>query len=1103
MPIQEQNIVFVESQVMDDVPEGGGAATGRVIEDGRMNNVFEDISDLDRAYGRFNLRKIFVAVRTASTDLFAGAKSVITALPIDDSIGFALFSTGDAFDTRTQAANRVEAYLYKGATWGGYLWENHITGMRSITLLQRIGTQLPVVGQTLCLVQLEGQAGQLEQYVRVTRVTVTEREFEDQTGVYRRWQVVCDLSDALRYNFTGHEANRLDANYSYATRARVRMTTVADATRYYGAQRLLESASIGDLRLRAASMFTTLVPSAQTETPLVNRLLNSEAVVSISAGARTVEVSQQAHTLARSVTAESRRLNWIETLQPIPAPGALTLAYMSQGNWYTLTDNGTGTMSGSDPSIGAGTINYVSGSMAVTLGALPDVGSQILTTWASPVHYTQRLGAFSGGVEVSYQLEHGPVVPGSLVASFPVGGVMRTATDNPATGVITGTGVTGSISYADRRVTLRFSTLPDAGSQISNAYAWRDGLDLVTDGASAVISGGQFSLPGTGPFKFGGTLVFSVTAPNGANMDAPAYITDAGQVRVRQWGDRSGNNQSVYAWLDQPVGTLNATTGVVTLSVGSIAANMNDWGGLAGAEWAWSVVNRSLSINAVTGIEVERDTEAYDPQSVSAELVAIADHGLTLDVTPSLGDPVVPNSVRFTLAGKTYDDRDGTLYTDINPSTGSGTPAGSVDYGRGVVSVSFWTGAGSAAVNVTSCLTRYGKWTAVDAAFRTPVAPLKSEALSITATALDGTLISAVADADGDIVGSLVRGVVNYEFGTASVEFGELVAGVWEPRAVMPETIRYNAVSYSYLPLDADILGIDPVRLPADGRVPIYRPGDVVIIMHSLTTTPQSVSAGGEINLGRTRIGWVRITDANGDPVSTGYQLDRAAGVVTFDDVSGVPMPITVRHTVADLRQITDAQISGWLSIARPLTHNFPAGDTVVSSCLIHGDRRARVSAVWDQATWDNTWQDSIKGSAATATLNTIDFPIAVTNEGADTDRWVLRWTSTTNVELISEKRGLVWSGTYTSASANIAPINPRTRTWDESTGQWIGGVPYLTIPAAANGGGWAAGNVVRINTVGAIADMWVARSIQQSNEPDGDGADGFELYALGNVDRP
>uniref|UniRef100_UPI000AD2546F hypothetical protein n=1 Tax=Thauera butanivorans TaxID=86174 RepID=UPI000AD2546F len=65
------------------------------------------------------------------------------------------------------------------------------------------------------------------------------------------------------------------------------------------------------------------------------------------------------------------------------------------------------------------------------------------------------------------------------------------------------------------------------------------------------------------------------------------------------------------------------------------------------------------------------------------------------------------------------------------------------------------------------------------------------------------------------------------------------------------------------------------------------------------------------------------------------------------------------------------------------------------------------------------------------------------------------------------------------------------------------GGVPYLLIPAAANGGGWITGNVVRINTVGAIADVWIAQSIQQSDAPAGDGADGCELYALGNVDRP
>ncbi|WP_200189443.1 hypothetical protein, partial [Marichromatium gracile] len=73
MPIQEENIVFVESQVMDDVPEGGGAATGRAV-DGVLNNVFEDISDLDRAYGRFNLRKLALAVRSLDTSLYGGAK---------------------------------------------------------------------------------------------------------------------------------------------------------------------------------------------------------------------------------------------------------------------------------------------------------------------------------------------------------------------------------------------------------------------------------------------------------------------------------------------------------------------------------------------------------------------------------------------------------------------------------------------------------------------------------------------------------------------------------------------------------------------------------------------------------------------------------------------------------------------------------------------------------------------------------------------------------------------------------------------------------------------------------------------------------------------
>lgn len=1169
MPIQESNIVFVRSQVMDDVPEGGGAATGTVIADGVMNNVFEDISDLDRAYGRFNLRKIFLAVRELGTSLYAGAKTVVTALSTDASLGYTLFTTNNPFDTRSQAADRVQAYLYKGATWAGYLHENHISGMRAIAMIQRVGAATPAIGKTLCIVQDEGLAGEKEQYVRVTGVSSVVTTYTDTQGDFQRQIVTLTLSDALRFNFTGHSVLRFDSSYSYTGKARIRDTTVADATRYYGAQRLASPAGVGDLQISAASMYTQLVPSAQTETPLVSRTLadgvtpmiasaaadvsysvasasiaaNGRFVlrtgarpgsISVAVGAVTVTddgagnarsgsttigtvsyatgeilfaatapsasgtatvtyrpavaAANQAHTLARAVTAETRRLTWVETLAPIPAPGALQISYMSQGNWYTLRDDGAGNLAGSQTAFGAGTISYVTGALSVTLGALPDAGSQIMFAWGSPVHYTVRAGATADAdtsALMTFTLAQRPVVPGSYTATYPVGGVNRSATDAAANGSISGTGVTGTINYATGEVRLRFTALPDASANIVSDYTWRDGADLMS-GTTAVISGGQFTVPGAAPFRNAGTMVFTATTTYGA-ISAQGYITSGGEVRVRA-GAMTLQSRRI-AWADQAVGTFAAAAGVVTLT-SRIAATVAYWGALLnqweGATLADAEAIPGAPITGVSSIAVERDTGAFTPQTVTGETLAVATAGVDLDLTVTVGDLVVAGSVLMSVTGNVYVDRGGVLYQDPAAATGSGLVAGSIDYATGRAKLTRWTNNAALGVAVQACLTQFGDWTTLAASFRTPVAPLKPESVSLTATAVDGTQITATSAPDGSISGSGVTGSVSYEFGTAAVAFAQ---------AVVPGSIRYNAVGYTYLPLDATILGIDPVRLPSDGRVPIYRPGDVVMIMHTAETAPATVTNGGTINCGRTRIGWVRVVDAAGATVTSGYTLDRDAGIVTFADVAGVAMPVKVRHTVGDLRQITDAQISGLLSVARPLTHEFPVDGSVVASCLIHGDRRARVSAVWDQQAWNNTWTDSLVGSEATATLDTIAHPITVTNEGAETERWVLRWTTTTTVELIGERRGLVYSGAFTS---NIAPINPRTRNPDGS-----GGVPYLTIPVAANGGGWSAGNVVRINTVGALADMWLARSIQQSDMPAGDGADGCEIYALGNIDRP
>ena len=57
---------------------------------------------------------------------------------------------------RSDAANRVEAYLYKGPLWPGALNENHIKGMRAISVIQRVNTRCRLTARRFALVQDEG-----------------------------------------------------------------------------------------------------------------------------------------------------------------------------------------------------------------------------------------------------------------------------------------------------------------------------------------------------------------------------------------------------------------------------------------------------------------------------------------------------------------------------------------------------------------------------------------------------------------------------------------------------------------------------------------------------------------------------------------------------------------------------------------------------------------------------------------------------------------------------------------------------------------------------------------------------------------------------------
>jgi hypothetical protein len=167
-------------------------------------------------------------------------------------------------------------------------------------------------------------------------------------------------------------------------------------------------------------------------------------------------VTRDTLTSQQLITISNRRFTYNDTLFPIPAPGTLSVSYLVNGAWYTLTDDGTGTLKGNDPQA-VGTVRFDTGTMSITTGALPDVGSSIIESWGVYSDYEIRSGDVSiKPPVVTGQLDHF-ANRNSVIITWTTGGVSKTATDDGA-GNLTGDG-TGTIIYS--------STNPTTGASVN------------------------------------------------------------------------------------------------------------------------------------------------------------------------------------------------------------------------------------------------------------------------------------------------------------------------------------------------------------------------------------------------------------------------------------------------------------------------------------------------------------------------------------------------------------------------------------------------------------------------------------------------------------
>lgn len=505
-----------------------------------------------------------------------------------------------------------------------------------------------------------------------------------------------------------------------------------------------------------------------------------------------------------------------------------------------------------------------------------------------------------------------------------------------------------------------------------------------------------------------------------------------------------------------------------------------------------------------------------DTESTPITRLVSADK-LRIDLTNGFDEQILTGSARFKVGVDIFLDRTGLLYRNVNPANNSGIQSGAIQYGTGIVEIDSWTPDADNTITLESLTTTTDLLPVNKISFRTPIMPIRPQSLTIVVGTLEYGQLTLTADENGVIETSRAHGQVNWDNGFVTIYFyaktkiteanrAEIEANDWYdplleydgvdgryinvPVWVDASSVRYNAVAYTYIPLDSEILGLSATRLPIDGRVPIFRIGGIGIVSSSKAQELPSAIAGTTYDLNDQRISWVELEDANGTKVPFElYTVDYDYGRVTLggDFVPGnLVIPLVVRYRYQDMGLIRDVQINGQLTFTKPLTHNYDAVDTIVGSALVIGDMQARYTRKFVQQSWNSVWNDEPTGSTISANYNDSLYPILTTNKGATQERWAIVFTSPDNFYCVGEYTGrLALAG---STSTDYAPLNPIT------------GVPYFTIKKEGWGLGWANGNVLRFNTIAANFPIWVIRTVKQS-EPSVI-SDQFQIMLRGDIDR-
>ena len=81
MAIHNSDVKLFASQRLTGEEDGGGWVTGNEVIDGNVNNLFQDISGIDRTVGEVAPHKAFIGISTDNSDTCLWSHLILTEPP--------------------------------------------------------------------------------------------------------------------------------------------------------------------------------------------------------------------------------------------------------------------------------------------------------------------------------------------------------------------------------------------------------------------------------------------------------------------------------------------------------------------------------------------------------------------------------------------------------------------------------------------------------------------------------------------------------------------------------------------------------------------------------------------------------------------------------------------------------------------------------------------------------------------------------------------------------------------------------------------------------------------------------------------------------------